>query len=80
MSIAIVVGVVFLFVVAAISLFVVRRAMRLAIRLVVVGALLLVLLIGVVAFWYKFSDSSTSSPSNEKRSNGTQRRAPASAR
>ncbi len=67
MSIAILGVIGFLFVVAAITFFVVRRAMRLAVRLAFVGALLFALLVGAFAAWYKFGNPISSSPSQTER-------------
>ncbi len=75
MSIAIS-GIVVLIFVAAVGFFVVRRAMRLAIRLTLIGAVLLAALIGAFWWWYTSGASTTNTPSTqtERRANGTQRR------
>jgi heme A synthase len=76
MSIAII-AVSLLLIVAAVGFFIVRRAMRLAVRLILVGAVLLAVLIGAFSLWYSTRDSASSSPQTEKRSTQT-RRAPGS--
>ncbi|MFN2453410.1 MAG: hypothetical protein ABR577_04250 [Pyrinomonadaceae bacterium] len=80
MSIAIVGVIAVLFAVAAVSFFVVRRVMRLAFRLALVGALLIALLVGAVVLWYNFGGAATSSPQTERRSTGTPRRTPVAPR
>jgi len=52
--------------VAAVGFFIVRRAMRLAIRLIFIGAILLALLVGAFALWYQ-SGTTTTSPQTERR-------------
>ncbi|MBA2340531.1 MAG: hypothetical protein H0V88_09060 [Pyrinomonadaceae bacterium] len=57
MTIAIIAAV--LIVVAALVFTVARRALRLMVRLALVGALLLAALIGMLYYWYQTSDSLT---------------------
>lgn len=59
--------------VAAVGFFIVRRAMRLAIRLIFIGAILLALLVGAFALWYQ-SGTTTTSPQTERRPTTTPRR------
>jgi ABC-type proline/glycine betaine transport system permease subunit len=72
MSIA-VTSIVVLIAVAAVGFFIVRRAMRLAIRLIFIGAILLALLVGAFTLWYQ-SGATTTSPQNERRPTTTPRR------
>jgi len=71
MSIA-VTSIVVLVAVAAVGFFIVRRAMRLAIRLIFIGAILLALLVGAFALWYQ--SGTTTSPQTERRPTTTPRR------
>jgi len=75
-------SIVVLVAVAAVGFFIVRRAMRLAIRLIFIGAILLALLVGAFALWYQSGSSTTttSSPQTERRPNTTPRRASNSTR
>jgi ABC-type proline/glycine betaine transport system permease subunit len=73
MSIAIA-SIVVLVAVAAVGFFIVRRAMRLAIRLIFIGAILLAVLAGAFALWYQSGSSTTSSPQTERRPTTTPRR------
>jgi len=75
MSIAIS-GIVVLIFVAAVGFFIVRRAMRLAIRLMLVGVILFAALIGAFWWWYNFGalTTTTSPTQTERHSTGTQRR------
>ncbi len=72
MSIALT-SIIVLIAVAAVGFFIVRRAMRLAIRLIFIGAILLAALVGAFALWYESGSrmTTTTSPQTERRSTTT---------
>jgi amino acid transporter len=73
MSIAVISSVV-LIAVVCVGLFVVRRVARLALRLVFIGVILLVALIGAFVWWYQSGSLTTPSPQTERRSTTAPRR------
>ena len=69
-SIGIVAGVAFFLVVAALAVvafFIVKRTVKMAIRMAIVGAILLIALVGGISFWMFASDSKPATrPTNSR--------------
>lgn len=67
MEIAAIVFVVFLLVMAVITFFVLKRALKMAIRAAIVGILILIAIVGGASLWYFGSDSGTKKPAVIKK-------------
>lgn len=67
MEIAAVVFVVFLLAVAFLTFFVLKRALKMAIRAAIVGIIILVAIIGGASLWYFGSDSGAKKPAAVKK-------------
>jgi hypothetical protein len=57
----------------ALLLFVLRRALRLAVRLMFVGVILLALLVGAVVWWWNNGSGGANSPARDNHSGTTRR-------
>ncbi len=67
MEIAAVVFVVFLLAVAFITFFVLKRALKMAIRALIVGIIILVAIVGGASLWFFGSDSGAKNPAVIKK-------------
>jgi heme/copper-type cytochrome/quinol oxidase subunit 4 len=73
MTIAIVIGIIILIFAVWVFLFMARRAVRWAIRLALLGIVVLALLVGGLAWWWYYGSGSASAPVKETRPGATRR-------
>jgi protein-S-isoprenylcysteine O-methyltransferase Ste14 len=72
MTIAVIVGILILLGALWVFLFLARRAMRWAVRLALLGIVLLALLVGGIAWWW-YGASETATPQRERTAPATRR-------
>jgi heme/copper-type cytochrome/quinol oxidase subunit 4 len=73
MSIAVIIGIVVVMVALWVFLFMAKRAMRWAIRLTLLGIVVLALLVGALAWWLYYGSSAPFAPAKETRPAATRR-------
>jgi heme/copper-type cytochrome/quinol oxidase subunit 4 len=73
MSIAVIIGIVVVLLALWVFLFMARRAMRWAIRLALLGIVVLAMLVGALAWWLYYGSSQSLVPAKETRPAATRR-------